>query len=112
MKTIEPSVGSSKRPQFKTLVVDPSPPKERDFDPTAAMSDNGVDEVDLDTNGAQIADPSVPPCLSLSSMMETFMTTQAAHGQLLDELLTEVTTLRIDFDEYRSAFPPPPPLDS
>ena len=39
------------------------------------------------------------------------MTTQATHGQLLDELLTEVASLREDFAEYRSAFPPPPPFD-
>ena len=44
-------------------------------------------------------------------MMETFMTTQAAHRQLLDELITKVATLRADFAEYRSAFPPPPPFD-
>ena len=37
------------------------------------------------------------------------MTTQEAHGQLLDELLTEVASLRADFAQYRSAFPPPPP---
>ena len=43
--------------------------------------------------------------------METFMTTQATHGQLIDELLTEVVALRVDFAEYRSAFPPPPPSD-
>ena len=43
--------------------------------------------------------------------MESFMTTQVAHGQLLDELLTEVASLRADFAEYRSAFPPPPPFD-
>ena len=78
----------------------------------AAMANDGVDEADLDVDGAQTADPFVPLCLSLRSMMETFMTTQAAHGQLLDELLTEVAALTIDFDEYRSAFPPLLPLDS
>ena len=43
--------------------------------------------------------------------METFMTTQAAHGQLLDELITEVAALRMDFFVYRSAFPPLPSSD-
>ena len=111
MKTVEQSAGSSKRPQVKTPTVDPSPPKERHFDPMATVSD-GVDEVDLDTDGAQTANPSIPPCLSLSSMMETFMTTQAAHEQLLDELLTEVAALKTNSDEYRSIFPPPPPSNS
>ena len=76
------------------------------------VANNGVDEVDINANGAQTTDPFVPPHLSLRSMMETFMSTQAAHGQLLDELLIEVAALRTDFDEYRSAFPPPPPSDS
>jgi len=39
------------------------------------------------------------------------MTTQVAHGQLLDELLTEVASLRADFMDYRSTFPPPPPFE-
>ena len=32
------------------------------------------------------------------------MTTQAAYGQLLDGLIAEVATLKVDFSEYRSAF--------
>ena len=43
-------------------------------------------------------------------MIESFMTTQATHGQLLDELLTEVASLRADFAENRNAFSPPPPF--
>ena len=35
--------------------------------------------------------------------------TQAAHGQLIDKLLSEIAAMRADFAEYRSAFPPPPP---
>nr|POE66419.1 hypothetical protein CFP56_29266 [Quercus suber] len=37
--------------------------------------------------------------------------TQATHGQLIDELLSEIAALRADFAKYRSAFPPPPPSD-
>ena len=40
------------------------------------------------------------------------MTTQAAHGQHLKGLIYEVATLRVDFLENRSAFPPLPPSDS
>ena len=43
--------------------------------------------------------------------MQPIMTTQAAQGQLLDELLTEVASLRVDFSDYRSSFPPPPPFE-
>ena len=81
LKIAEPSAGSSKRPRVETFAVDPSqPPEERHFNPMATVANDGVDEVDLDGHGAQIVDPSVPPHLSLRSMMETFMTTKAAHG--------------------------------
>jgi len=45
-------------------------------------------------------------------MMETFMMAQAAHGQLLDDFITNVVALRDDFVEYSSSFPPPPLFDS
>ena len=56
-------------------------------------------------------DLTVTPPLSLRPMMDSFMTTQAAHGQLIDELLTKVAALRANFAEYRTAFPPPRPFD-
>ena len=70
------------------------------IDPTTAMDPNTTN-----------AKPTVPP-LSLHAMMETLMMTQEAHGQLLDKLLTEVATLRADFSESRSAFPPRTPFNS
>ena len=75
------------------------PAEEIPFDPIVAVVDDGVDEVDVETSDV---DPTVPPPLSLCAMMETFLTTQAAHGQLLDELITEVAALRADFTENRS----------
>ena len=54
------------------------------------------------------ADPIVTHPHSLRTMVETFMTTQVAHEQLIDELLTKVATLRANFTEYKSAFSPPP----
>ena len=60
--------------------------------------------------GVADVDPTVAHPLSLRAMMESFMTTYAAHGQLVDELLKEVASLRANFVEYRSAFPPPPPF--
>ena len=68
-------------------------------DPIAAVDPFG---------GADEVDPTVTPPLSLCTMMQSFMATQAAHGLLLDELLIEVASLRVDFAEYRSTFPPPP----
>ena len=43
--------------------------------------------------------------------MQSIMMTQATQGQLLDELLTEVASLRADFLDYKSSFPPPPPFE-
>ena len=63
------------------------------------------------SSGVNDVDPMVAPPLLLCAMMEFFMTTQAAHGQLLDELLIDVASLRVDFAEYRSVFPPPPPFE-
>ena len=56
-------------------------------------------------------DPTVAPPLSLHAMMRSIMTTQATYGQLLDELLAEVASLRANFRDYRSSFPPPPPVE-
>ena len=71
-------------------------------DPIAVMDPSG---------GVDNVNTTVTPPLSLCAMMESFMTTQATHGQLLDELLTKVATLQANFADYRSAFPPFPPFD-
>ena len=107
-KNVGPSVGSSKRPWVQSTAGDVHA-EESPIDPTAAVVDDSDDEVHVDS---VVAEPTVPPPLSLHAMMVTFMTTQAAHGQLLDGLITEVAALRADFSEYSSAFPSPPPFDS
>ena len=107
MKSDELSIGTSKRPRVEAstvalatsdqpVAVDPT--KEIHVDSTILV--DPVADVEID-------DPTVTP-LSLQAMMKTFMTTQVAHVQLIDEILTEVVALRADFAEYRSAFPPPP----
>ena len=78
------------------------------MDPTEEIHVGPAATVDPVAN-VEINDPTVTPPLSPRAMMETFMTTQATHGQLIDELIIEVALLRADFAEYRSAFPPPPP---
>ena len=107
-KNVGLSVGSSKRPQVQSTIEDVHA-EESPIGPTAVVADDGDDEVHVDNAAAE---PTVPPPLSLCAMMETFMTTQATHGQLLDGLIAEVATLRANFSEYSSAFPPPPPSDS
>ena len=106
MKSAKPSIRTSKRSRGKTSTAAPafgdqSAIKEIRVDPTIAM-DPVVDDT---------VDPTVSPSFSLHAMMEMFITTYVAHGQLINELLIEVATLRADFDEYRCAFPPPPPSD-
>ena len=76
MKSTKPSTRTSKRPRgdassiVLTFGVQPAT-KEIHVDPTAT--------VDL-TSDDDATKPTVTPPLSLRNMMESFMTTQAAHG--------------------------------
>ena len=108
MKSVEPSTRTSKRSRGEALTTTLTygamlVVEEMFVDPTAAVDPSG---------GAEDVDPTIAPPLSLCAMMQTFMTTQAAYRQILDELLTEVASLRANFAEYRSAFPPPPPFEN
>ena len=107
-RNVGPSVGSSKRPRVQSTTRDDHA-EQSPVDPTGTVADIGDDGVHAHSTAA---DPIIPSPLSLRAMMETFMTTQAAHGQLLDGLIAEVAALRADFSKYSSAFPPPPPSDS
>ena len=86
------------------------------FDLATAIDD---EDEDAAAGGPSGASPSLRPMLervletqsSHYTMMETFMTTRAAHGQLLDSLIIDVAALRIEFNEHRSSFLPHPPSD-
>ena len=78
-------------------------------DPTAAVDEDGDDEVDVDT--ATVVHTGPPPPF-LRAMMETIMTTQVAHGQLLYGLFAEIAALRADLVDYRHPAPPSPPSNS
>lgn len=105
----EKLVETTKRLRVETTTKDVPivlPTEEVPFDPTAVVPDvDDEDDADVDATGPS---RSTTP-LSLRAMMEMFMTTQAAYGQLLGELIFEVAALRADFSECRSFFPPPPP---
>ena len=88
-KFVDPSVGSSKRPQVRYTTGD-VPDKDMYGDPTATVAEDGDDVVDVDIVAAA---HTIPPPPSLCAMTDTVMMTQAAHGQLLDGLLVEVATL-------------------
>ena len=90
MKSDELSIGTSKRPKGEGSTAAPASgdqlaTEEVHVDPTVAVDPAGVDDT---------ANPTVTPPLSLRAMMETLMTTQTAHGQLIDKLLIEVDALR------------------
>nr|POF18403.1 b3 domain-containing protein [Quercus suber] len=78
-------------------------------DPTAAVVEDGDDEVDVDTTAAAQTGPPPP---SLRAMMETIMTTQANHGQVLYGLLGDIAALRADLAGFRRQVPPSPSSDS
>ena len=106
MKSTELSIETSKRSRGEPATAPASgamPNTEETFvDQTIIVDPSG---------GANDVDPTVTSPLSLRAMMESFMTTQAAYGQLLNELLTKVASLRANFAEYRSVFPPSSPSD-
>ena len=78
-------------------------------DSTAAVAEDGDDEVDVDTTAIVHTGPPPP---SLHAMMETVMTTQVTHRQLLDGLLVEVAALQADLADYRHPVPPSPSSNS
>nr|POF12308.1 hypothetical protein CFP56_68053 [Quercus suber] len=109
-KTTKPSEVTGNRQKVEPTVGD------EHFDPTTAVDD---EDEDAAIAGPSRASPSLRSMLervletqsSHYTMMETFMTTQAACGQLLDSLIIDVAALRVEFIEYRSSFLPHPPSD-
>ena len=72
-----------------------------------------------DATAEEFVDPivAVEPLASSSSdsfirsMLDTVMTIQAAHGQLLLDVLTEIQALRVDLASAKGSTPQPPPFD-
>ena len=48
---------------------------------------------------------------SIQSMLDTVMTIQATHGQLLLDVLTKLQALRADLASTKGSTPQPPPFD-
>nr|POF09554.1 hypothetical protein CFP56_78187 [Quercus suber] len=105
----EPNVGSSKRPRVQSTTGDDVPYEDMHGDPTAVVVKDGDDEVDVETTAAAQTGPPPP---SLRAMMETIMTTQATHGQVLYGLLGDIAALRADVADFRRQVPPSPSSDS
>ena len=54
--------------------------------------------------------PSAPDVYSIRRTLDTVLTIQVPHGQLLLDVLTELQTLPVDLASLRQS-PPPPPFD-
>ena len=81
---------------YLCLLLDSGDPTTEDFvDPTVAMD----------------PPPSSSGDSSIYSMLETIMTVQAAYGQLLLDVLSELHALRVDLASTRGSTPQPPPFD-
>ena len=73
MKSAEPSIGTSKRSRGDASTTSGAMPTvEEVFMDSTPIVDPAGDAEDVD--------PTVAPPLSLRAMMQSFMTTQAAHG--------------------------------
>ena len=84
---------SSKRPKVESSGVAPPPPSSTN-DTFAEAS------VDL-AAAATIPPPSTLDDLDIQRMLETVMTVQAAHGQLLVDMLDELHALRADLEHFK-----------
>ena len=97
---------SSKRPRVESSsgIALPPPP---------SFGDLTADEY-VDPTAAATPPPSTSDDSSIRRMLDTIMTVQAAHGQLLVDVLTELQDLRADLCADLASFrrsPQPPPFD-
>ena len=77
--------------------------------PSFSTSDLVADAY-VDPTVAAAPPPSTSDDSDIRHMLETVMTVQATHGQLLVDVLTELQSLRADLASIRRS-PPPPPFD-
>ena len=92
----------SNRPRVESsLGVAPPPPP--------SLGDPTVEEY-VDLIAAVDPPPSTSSDSSIWSMLDTVITIQATHGQLLVNVLIELQALHVDLVSIRQS-PPPPPFD-
>ena len=93
--------GSSKRLKVESSIGAASHPP---------SSGDPIAEEFVDPTAAIDPPPSSSSDSSIRSMLDTVMTVQVAHGQLLVDVLTELQALRANLASARR-FSPPPPFD-
>ena len=92
---------SSKCPRVEPSGVVPHSP--------SCTSDTMAEEF-VDPAAADVPSPSTSDDSNIRRMLETVMTIQAAHGQILVDMLNELRALRADLEHLRRS-PRPPPFD-
>ena len=92
---------SSKCPRVEPSGVVPHSP--------SCTSDTMAEEF-VDPAAADVPSPSTSDDSNIRRMLETVMTIQAAHGQILVDMLNELHALREDLEHLRWS-PSPPPFD-
>ena len=93
---------SSKRPRVESSGVAPPFPSSIGDTTTEEPVDHAVD-----------ADVPLSPTsndFDIRRMLKTVMIIQAAHGQILEDIIDEFRALRADLEHLRQS-PPPPPFD-
>ena len=78
--------------------------------PPASSSGDSTADAFVDPTATANPPPSTSDDSSIRCMLDTVMTIQAAHGQLLVDVLTELQALRAELACFRWS-PPPPPFD-
>ena len=78
--------------------------------PPPSSSGDSVANAFIDPTVAVDPPPSTLDVASIHRTLDTVMTVQAAHGQLLVDVLTELHVLHAEFGSFRKS-PPPPPFD-
>ena len=112
-----PALGSEQAATFLRqradhLRVDPSRPRGASFGVVPPPpSSTGVDTVEA--SGAGAADADVPPLttsndLDIRRTLDHVLTVQAAHGQILVDVLDEIRGLRPELAQFQQSSPPPP----
>ena len=112
-----PALGSEQAATFLRqradhLRVDPSRPRGASFGVVPPPpSSTGVDTVEA--SGAGAADADVPPLTTsndsdIRRTLDHVLTVQAAHGQILVDVLDEIRGLRPELAQFQRSSPPPP----
>ena len=94
---------SSKRPRVESSSSAPPP------SPPPSLGDPAASEF-IDPTTAADPPPFALDVSSIHRTLDTVMTVQAAHGQILIDVLTELQALRADLPSIRRS-PHPPPFD-